>query len=449
MQNDRGQFSSRLGFVVAAAGSAVGLGNIWGFPTNVASNGGAAFVLVYLVLAFCLAYPALMAELTIGRHTRSNIVTALQAIADTPRVRRFGWLAGYCGVVTASLILSFYALIAGWVMAHCFAHLLQWLGFTVLAAWLSEDSLSRNLAAALTFLVLTVAVVSAGVHRGIEIWSERLMPALLLLLVSLIAYVLLQDNAAEGLSVYLVPDFSRVTDPELILSALGQSFFSLSLGVGTMLIYSSYLSHEENLPLLGAQVTLVDTGIAFLAGLLMIPAMFIAQKQGVAIYNGDQLAAGPDLIFRILPGLFESMGNGGQLIATAFFALLAIAALTSSISMLEVPVSLIVENSPLRRKSASWLTGLVIYCVTALITVFFDQLFGLAVTLTTVYSEPLMGIVLCVFAGWVWNRNSLLRELQQGSPEIARGLFWKLWPGYVRFVCPVLIFAAFAQSLLS
>ncbi len=447
MRNHRGQFSSRLGFVLAAAGSAVGLGNIWGFPTQVAGNGGAAFLVIYLILAFCLAYPALMAELTIGRHTRANIVIALQAIASNGFTRSFGKYTGLYGVLVASLILSFYTLVAGWVLAHFTAHLCKLLGVSGIVPWLTSDNLSRNLIFAFGFSLMTIGVISAGVHRGIEVWSDRLMPALLVLLVLLIAYVLSQEGAMEGLRLYLVPDFSRITDSRLILSALGQAFFSLSLGVGTMLIYGSYIRAQDNLPAIGALVTLVDTGIAFLAGLLVIPAMFVAQKLGVDIYQNGQLAGGPALIFNILPELFDSIGFGGQVIATAFFALLTIAALTSSISMLEVPVSLALETTTMARRSASWLIGLVIFSFTVLITIYFDRLFGLIVTLTTTYSEPLVGIVLCLYAGWVWNRNSLLNTLRQGNPAIENSFFWKIWPVYVRYFCPFLIFAAFVQSL--
>jgi NSS family neurotransmitter:Na+ symporter len=232
----RGQFSSRLAFIFAASGSAVGLGNIWGFPTNAAENGGAAFVLMYMILAFLLAYPALMAELIIGRHTRSNMVNALQSISSTAAAKLTGRLVGIGGMVTASLILCFYSIVAGWMLAFMLEPLASVVGLSTLSSWLTDFSLGRNLAFAGLFISLTALVISAGVEQGIERWSQRLMPSLFVLLVGLILYVLTQPGAMQGLQHYLVPDFSQMSNPNLIVSAMGQAFFSMSLGVGTMLI---------------------------------------------------------------------------------------------------------------------------------------------------------------------------------------------------------------------
>ena len=219
--------------------------------------------------------------------------------------------------------------------------LTQVIGLPAVGAWLTEFGLVRNISLAALFMVLTALVISAGVEQGIEKWSRRLMPSLLVLLVSLIIYVLTQEGAVAGLKHYLVPDFSQITNPDLMVSALGQAFFSMSLGVGTMLIYGSYIGPQENLPRVGTLVTLTDTGIAFLAGLLVLPAMFVAQNLGVAIYGeSGGLIAGPDLIFQVLPALFNSMGATGLAVGFAFFVLMSIAAVTSSISMLEVPVSM-------------------------------------------------------------------------------------------------------------
>lgn len=447
MKERRGEFSSTLGFIFAASGSAVGLGNVWGFPTNAASNGGAAFLLVYLVLAFCLAYPALMAELIIGRHCRANIVTALGSLPKSTQGRRIGTAAGVVGVLTASAILGFYALVAGWMLGYFFAYTGELLHLQYLSDGFTRASIGRDIFCALVFSLLTIAMVSEGVREGIERWSSRMMPALFLLLFLLIAWVMFQPGANTGLKIYLLPDFDRVLHPELLVSALGQAFFSLSLGVGTMLVYGSYIASSENLPRLGAIVTLIDVAIAFLAGLLVLPAMYAAQSAGVAIYAGEQLIAGPSLIFQVLPPLFAAMGSAGTLFALAFFALMTLAALTSSISLLEVPTALLTETTPLARRGAAWLSGGIIFALTVALIIWFDPLFDLVVNLTTEYSEPIMGIVLCLFAGWVMQRHSLLEELRQGDPDIAQGLFWKIWPGYVKFFCPLLIAATFIQSL--
>ena len=447
LQGSRGEFSSRIGFVLAATGSAVGLGNVWGFPTNAAGNGGGAFVAIYLILAFVLAYPALMAELVIGRHTRANIYSALEGLASNAPTRLAARLTGGYAVLVASAILGFYTLVAGWVLAQLCAAIARVLGWPSMSGWFATASLGRDLASAALFAVLTVLVVSGGVRNGIERWSTRLMPALLILLLALIGYVLTQPGALAGLRLYLVPDIARILDAALLVSALGQAFFSLSLGVGTMLVYASYLDSKENLPVVGAMITGIDTLVAFLAGLLVIPAMFVAQRQGIEIHAGGELIAGPDLIFQVLPALFGSMAQWGDLVALAFFALLAIAALTSSISMLEVPVALAVEKTPLARGPASWLIGIAVFAATALIACFFDPLFGLVVTVTTEYSQPLVGIALCLFAGWAIHRDRLLAEIRASQGEAA-GLFWKIWPPYVRIVCPLLIAATFLQGLI-
>lgn len=445
----REQFSSKTGFIMAAAGSAIGLGNIWGFPTQTASNGGAAFVLVYFILAFCLAYPALMAELIIGRHARANVFTALRGIATGPATRMLGSFVGGYGVLVASLILSFYAIVAGWMIAYLGESISRLTGMHGFGDWLVSFSLERNLIFMGLFMVLTMGIIAKGIESGIEKWSTRLMPLLLLILIALIGYVLTQPGARQGLEVYLLPDLSQIR-PALILDAMGQAFFSLSLGVGTMLIYGSYLSEDESLPKLGAAVTLVDAGIAFIAGLLIIPAIYVAQEYGTTIFTETgELIAGPDLIFQVLPTLFNSMGEAGLFVALAFFLLMSIASLTSSISMLEVPVSFAVEETKANRQQATIIIGLIIFTISAVILNHFDLLFGFVIDLTTVYSQPILGLILCVFVGWIWHRDNLLQEIAKGHPEIGETWFWKVWPSYVKIFCPILILATFLQSVLA
>ncbi|MBC55072.1 MAG: sodium-dependent transporter [Gammaproteobacteria bacterium] len=449
MSAPRGEFSSRFGFLMAAAGSAVGLGNIWGFPTNAASNGGAAFLFTYLVLAFALAYPALMAELIIGRHAKANAVTALRGLARGPLTAKLGVSVGYAGMITVSLILSFYAIVSGWMMAFMFSAVADIVGLTSLSLWLATSGLVRDMLFTAAFMALTLYVVNAGVRHGIEKWASRLMPALVVILLALIGYVMTLDGAMDGLRVYLVPDFSRVADTGLLLSALGQAFFSLSLGVGTMLIYGSYVSKRENLPALGGMVTLLDIGIAVTAGLLILPAMYVALASGIEIYNAEGgLIAGPGLIVAVLPALFAQMGDAGILVAFAFFVLMTIASLTSSISMLEVPVSFVVEEHGASRKKAVLILGITITVISLLLVLNFNTLFDLVVSLTTEYSQPLLGFFFAVFVGWIWHRNGVLAEIKQGCPEAEQGLFWKIWPFYIRYICPLAILAVYAQMLL-
>ena len=449
MASSRGEFKSRLGFLFAAAGSAVGLGNIWGFPTQAASNGGAAFLIAYLALAFVLAYPALMAELLIGRHTHRNMVTALSSLPKTPFWSRLGTLTGIGGLVTASLILSFYGIVSGWMAGFAASYPLNAMGLSAESEWLVSFGSTRNLLLMLLFMGLTMGVVVGGVEDGIERWSRRLMPLLITTLISLALYVLTLDGALTGLKVYLLPDFSKILSSNLLLNAMGSAFFSLSLGVGTMLIYGSYIRDEEHLPTIGAQVALLDVGIAVLAGFLILPAMYVAEARGVAIFNDTGgLLSEDTLIFSVLPALFETMETAGVVLATAFFLLMSIAALNSSISMLEVPVAYLIARHPLTRRSATLLAGSVIAMMSTLIVINFGTLFGAVITLSTRYSQPLLGLLVCIFAGWLWQRDALLSELKKSDAVAEHRLFWRVWPLYVKGLCPVIIGIILVKSVL-
>jgi len=442
----RGEFSSRTAFVLAASGSAIGLGNIWGFPIKVASNGGGAFVFTYIILTFLLAYPILMAELAIGRNAKADTVKSMIKIGGQ-KSRGLGALTGYWGMLTASLILSFYAIVAGWMLSHAVGSAASLIGLS--DSWFVAESTERSILFCAVFFVLTIGIVGSGVASGIEKWSTRLMPILILLIIALIIYIATLPGASEGWAVYLQPDFSKITEPSLVLDALSQAFFSLSLGVGTMMVYGSYVSKSENLPKLGATVAGMDIGIAVLAGMLVIPAMYVAQHNGVVIYddNGALIESGR-LIFNVLPSLFTTMGAAGTIVSFVFFVLMSIAALTSSISMLEVPVAYASDSLEVSRKKSSWLVGLGIFLFSLLIIFNMGALFDAVVNFATQFSEPLIGILFCLFVGWVWQRNALLAELKQGNPEMENTLFWKIWPNYVRFVCPAVVLALLVRSFL-
>jgi NSS family neurotransmitter:Na+ symporter len=285
MASTRGEFSSRFGFVMAAAGSAVGLGNIWGFPTQAASNGGAAFLLVYLILAFTLAYPALMAELIIGRHAHANAVNALRLISTGPATHKIGTTVGVIGFIVAGMILSFYAIVAGWMISFCLASL---------AGCRLVDVLRYD-AKSLFHADLPGTHRRHHFRRGAR--GHR-------------ALVSSFDAPAAG-----QPD-QRALSPKLIIAALGSAFFSLSLGVGTMLIYGSYISDEENLPVVGGLVTTVDIMIAVIAGFLVLPAMYVALHNGVEIFTASGALISEDtLIFTVLPELFATMGLAGIVVS--------------------------------------------------------------------------------------------------------------------------------------
>jgi len=449
MAGARGEFSSRLGFILAASGSAVGLGNIWGFPTQAASNGGAAFLLMYLLMAFMLAYPALMAELIIGRYAKANIVTALRQVSTNGLTRLIGSLTGFAGIITASLILAFYGIVAGWMIAFALARITAMVGADGVAGWLTSFGTERNLVFMLIFLLMTCLIISGGVRNGIEKWSTRLMPVLLIILLGLIGYVMTLPGAMEGLKVYLLPDFGRSFNFQLVVNALGQAFFSLSLGVGTMLVYGSYISKQENIASLGRAITLIDIGIAVLAGMLIIPAMYVAQHSGVEIFDAaGNLIAEDTLIFTVLPALFDTMGGSGIVVGFAFFALMTIAALTSSISMLESPVSYVSEEHGLSRRASSFLVTAIIAVISVLIVFNFGELFGWVINLTTRFAQPLLGLMLCLSVGWVWHRNQVLEEIKAGFEQAEQSLFWRVWPVYIRYVCPIAILTVFGQKVL-
>lgn len=440
MASQKPAFASRLGFILAAAGSAVGVGNIWGFPTQAASNGGGAFLLVYLVMILLLAYPMLVAEITIGRLKRTNPIDALRSMSERKLVRMFGALSGMVGLVVLALILSFYAIVSGWLLSYMLAPLMTLIGLDATATWLTEFSVERNLVAMLVFMLLTVYVVRGGVNQGIERWSRRLMPMLFILLIGMAIYILSQPGASEGLVMYLRPDFNEIFKPELIISAMGQAFFSLSLGVCVMMTYGAYLSSQENIPKTAGWVTLIDTSVAFLAGLLILPAMFVAQNNGVEIYAADgALKSADTLVFTVLPAMFDSLGLAGLFVAFAFFLLMLIAAITSSISMLEAPVNALREELNLERHAGTWVIATVVTLISGVIVVNFESLFGAVITFSTVYMQPIMALIFGMMLTWVLRQHILLKALQQGAENIEQSLFWKTWPWYVKFICPILI----------
>ncbi|MCP4984509.1 MAG: sodium-dependent transporter [Colwellia sp.] len=436
----RDSFHSRLGFVLAAAGAAIGLGNIWGFPTQAANNGGGAFLVVYLIVTFLLALPALYAEIYIGNQAQTNPVSAL-ASACGERFKKLGHNAGIIGIIGAMMMLSFYTIVAGWMLAHALASLAELIGLTDLSLWLSTSSTLRNVVFTPVFIILSAAIVHQGVHSGIERWSARLMPILLLMLIALIVYILQQDGAQEGLSLYLVPDFSQVTDPKLVISAMGQAFFSLAIGVGAMMAYGSYMPKGQSVGKLVVSITLLDTFIAFIAGLLIIPALFVAQHAGQEVFVDGHLIGEGQLIFNILPTLFSSMGTVGLVVSLAFFALLSIAALTSTISSTEVPVAYLVEDKGMARKRATWFISGAVLIASMLLIAFFEQLFGLVIQLLTTILQPLMSLFYFIVVGWLWQRGNQLTDIAKLNKHksLRRVGF------YLRFICPVLLLVVFVN----
>ncbi len=436
--SDRGLWTSKTGFILAAAGSAIGLGNIWRFPFTAGQNGGGAFVLIYFAFVALIGVPVLLAELSIGRKTERNPVGAFKALVpDT------WWPAlGGLGVITGFGILSFYAVIAGWTLAYLYRAVTGGLGTNLTAeqsgAMFAEIVGDPVLAIVLTvvFLLLTILVVRGGVSGGIERATKVLMPLLLFILVILAIRALTLPGGMQGVTYLFKPDFSKIT-VGVAMSALGQALFSLSLGMGAMITYGSYFPKTENLPFAGASVAFFDTMIAVLAGLIIFPALFSV---------GVEPGAGPSLVFVVLPTIFDQL-PAGNLFGIAFYFLLAIAALTSTISLLEVVVSYFVDERGWKRNRAAWALGSV--CMVIAIPSALSQ--GGSEALTNMvgggflnlqniiwgnYSLSIGALLLCVFVGWKWGVPLARESLETGGFALPVA---GLWSFLIKFVCPVAV----------
>ncbi len=441
---NRGTWNSKLGFIMAAAGSAVGLGNIWAFPAKAADNGGAIFLMVYLASCFAIGLPIMIAELVIGRHTKKNPVGAFRTLNG-------GWfppLIGFWGLICGVMILSFYLVVAGWTAGYVLEEAFFFAGFPEWATWFGDlENGPKNAIFSVLFMLGTIVVINAGVSNGIERATKVMMPALFLILLAMIGYVLTLPGAMEGVYVYLKPDFSELTG-QVVFSALGQSFFSLSLGMGALITYGSYLSKKQNLAESAFYVTITDFSVAFLAGFLVIPAMYVAMGQGIQIFTPDgNLVAGGQLVFQVLPAMFHSMETGaGVLAGVAFFILLGLAAITSTISLLEVPVSYVVDEHGWSRKKAAWTIGGVIAVLSVVIS--FDT--GLIGTIDLVFNSiglPLGGIMICVFLGYVWKTQNAILELEHGFEGIHGSWFKPVWTVFIKYICPLLIGSVFVTTV--
>jgi NSS family neurotransmitter:Na+ symporter len=426
-----------MGFIFAAAGSAIGLGNIWRFPYIVGENGGGAFVIIYILFVLVIGLPYMFAELALGRSVQKNPVGAIEAIR--PHSKWKG--VGYLGVLTGAGILSFYGVIAGWTVGYIFKMATSNVGD--FGAFISNPLMVVPLLAA--FIFLTALIVYGGVEGGIERWTKILMPILFIIMAGLIVYVLTLDGAMKGLLFYLTPDFSKVTGKTL-LAALGQAFFSLSLGMGLMITYGSYVSKKEDIVTSALYISLFDTLIALMAGLIIFPALFAM---------GENPAAGPSLVFVIFPKLFAQM-PGGYIVGAFFFLLLSIAALTSTISLLEVPVAYFVDEKKVDRKKYVWIVAAFAFLMglpSALsqgANEFLSNFGWLPERLTSKdflsqmsflfgdFSLAFGAFLLSIFIGWVWTAENAANEIELGSSSFKKLRSW--WIIFIRYFIPVIIF---------
>ena len=439
----RGQWSGQLGFILAAAGSAIGLGNIWRFPYSAGEGGGGLFVLIYLLFVILIGVPVMFAELSLGRTTHRNPVGAFKAL-----VPKTLWPAvGGLGVITGFFILAFYSVVAGWTLGYLFSSATGGLASAVDGE--SSTAIFTSLigsplqAIALTaiFMVLTVMVVRGGVSSGIERMTTILMPVLFVLLLVLAGRALTLDGGVEGFVYLFKPDFNELSVP-VVMSALGQALFSLSLGMGAMITYGSYLSDEVNLWKAGASVAGFDTLIAILSGLIIFPALFSV---------GAEPTAGPGLVFVVLPTIFNSMPLG-EIIAFLFFALLAIAALTSTISLLEVVVAYFVDERGWSRTQASFAIGGV--CLAFAIPSALSQgavdalgeggLFGwdfltLNNNIWGNYALSLGAMLICLFVGWKWGAKKFVDALEAGGNKRFALPGSSIVAVLIKVVCPLAV----------
>ena len=447
-QTERANFGSRLGIVLATAGSAVGLGNVWRFPTMAGENGGAAFILIYILCVVVLGIPCMLNEFIIGRRAQANTARAYAKLAGGTPWR----LIGYFGVFTGFLIAGYYCVVSGWCLQYIVASVSGQLDGSPAAVEQFFADFSSNpwqpIVCLLVFFLITHWVIVRGVEKGIEKASKLMMPLLFILLIVIAIASCLLPNASEGISFIFKPDFSKV-DSNVLLSALGQAFYSLSLGMGCLCTYASYFSRDTHLTKSAVQIVTIDSLIAILAGLMIFPAVFSV---------GGKTDAGASLVFITLPNVFNqafsAMPIVGHIIALLFYLLLSVAALTSLISLHEVSTAFFHEELRISRRSGATIVTVLcsiigIFCslsfYNADISLFGMSLFDLFDFTTGQIFLPLGGFLTCLFVGWYVPKHIIVEELtNQGTLS---GRFVSLFLFCVRFVCPVCILLIFLHQL--
>jgi len=446
-----GMWSSRLAFILAATGSAVGLGNVWKFPYITGENGGGAFVLVYLLCVLMIGIPIMMAEVLIGRRGRQSPINTMRTLAHEESRHGFWQVVGWGGVVAGFLIISYYSVIAGWAMAYVFragSGLFTGLtgeGAKELFGALTSDP-ERLLAWHTVFMVMTTVVVSRGVRSGLEQAVRFLMPTLFVLLLVLVGYATTTGKFQQGLEFLFVVDFSALSQGAVI-TAMGHAFFTLSLGMGAIMMYGSYLPKDASITQTSVTIAFMDTLVALLAGMAIFPIVFA---------SGLEPGAGPGLVFLTLPIAFGGM-TGGVFFGTLFFVLLVFAAWTSAISLIEPAVAWLVENRSMQRVRAAVIIGMVAWSLGLLTIMSFSDwafefnfggetkgngLFDIFDILTANFMLPLGGLAMAVFAGWMMSRSSTLEELGLGD-----GLVYRFWYFLVRYVAPLGVALVFMRGL--
>ncbi len=451
-----GQWSSRWAFILAATGSAVGLGNIWRFPYLTGENGGAAFVLVYLICVLMVGIPILMAEILVGRRGRQSPINTMYALAEEEGLSRYWSLLGWMGVAAGFIILSYYSVIAGWTVAYIFR--------TGSGLFIDADATyskkifvelisdpEKLLAWHTTFMLMTVIVVSRGVKSGLEQAVRFLMPALFILLLVMVGYAMSTEKFMDGINYLFVPNFEQLAEKnffaDILLPALGQAFFSLSIGMGAIMIYGSYLSQRSSITFNSFTIAIADTTVAMLAGIAIFPIVFT---------YGLEPGGGPGLIFMSLPIAFGQMPFG-TFFGTLFFVLLMFAAWTSAISLLEPAVTWLVENKNMSRVKATALAGVIGWLLGLITVLSFNYwafsfefagvvkengMFDIFDILTSNVMLPIGGLLIAIFTAWLMARKSTIDELGLGD-----SLLYQSWRFAVRYIAPFGVIIIFLNAI--
>ena len=440
--SNRDSFTSRFGVIAAAAGSAIGLGNIWRFPYVTGENGGAAFLFIYLFCIVIIGVPVMMSEFVIGRSAQKNPYGAFRQLAPG----KPWYLIGLMGVVAAFMILAFYTVVAGWTLEYIYQSLTGDLigkSTTQLKIMFNEfrNDSPRPILWFIIFMGLTGWIVISGIKDGIERYTKILMPVLFFMLIGMAIYVLTFEGAGKGLRFLFHPDFSRIT-PVVILQALGQAFFSLSIGMGTLITYGSYIKKEYNLGSSAISVAGADTAIAVLAGMAIFPAIYaFADLEHLDVTQ----ITDEGLVFITLPNILINMPGGG-VFSTLFFILLAVAALTSTISVLEVIVAYFTEELKMIRKRAT-VVATVAVSILGILSVYYAGIFGFLNFTTANILLPVGGLFIVLFVGWAYGRKNVKEELSNNGQLKAK--YIPAFMFIVRFIAPVAIAIVFAYGIFN
>lgn len=447
MSKPRAQFATRIGVIAASVGSAIGLGNIWRFPYEAGQHGGGAFLLIYILFVFAIGVPIICSEFLIGRSSHSNVLGAFQ------KLERKGskWhLISYVGILSSLMILSFYSVVAGWTLEYTIQSVTGGLKDSspdYLANYFQEFTTqsNRSLMWTIVFLLLNYLIIRKGLKNGIERMSNIMTPLLFVILLVFCVNSLMMPGAADGLKFLFVPDFSKIT-PKVMLGALGQAFFSLSLGVSTLITYASYFKKDVPLVRSASIIAGLDTLFAIVAGLIIFPALFT---------YGIEPTEGPKLVFELLPYIF-SQTPGGQIWAAAFFFLLFLASITSTISMSEISISFFCEEWKMTREKASMLNTVIAIVFGSLCALSFGaaadwKIFGMTVfdlfNFTTAnLLMPVCGIVFAIFAGWFMDKKLVRSQLT--NDETLKVRTYKSIVFSLRYIAPLAILSIFLYQLL-